>query len=706
MLYSDSLGAPRLGLSAYPWWSEALHGVGFNYTSGGPYSYATSFPMPILMSAAFDDDLVFKIAEIVSTEARAYSNAGRSGLDFWTPNINPYKDPRWGRGGETPGEDPRRIKGYVKALLAGLEGDQKIRKVIATCKHYAGNDLERWQGVLRHNFNAIISIQDLVEYYLPPFQQCARDSKVGSFMCAYNSVNGTPACANTYLMQTVLREHWGWTEDNNYITSDCGAIHNMFADHKYSKTEAQAAAQAYAAGTDTVCEFGVGTDVLGAYNQSLLPEAVVDKALKRLYEGLVRAGYFDPKESSAYRNISWIDVNTLGAQTLALQAATDGLVLKKNDGTLPLPFDNRFNTSVAIIGHWANNGAKLLGGYAGPAPYYSTPAWVAQSLHVQAFVADGPVAPGQSTNDTWTAAALEAARKADYVLYFGGNDLSIESEDRDRMSIAWPQAQLDLIDKLCALGKPCVVVELGDQNDDTPLLKNENVSSIIWAGWPGQAGGTAVFDVLYGRVAPAGRLPVTQYPASYVDQVPMTDMTLRPSPKSPGRTYKWYDGAVLPFGSGLHYTNFSAKFSSRETRTYAIAALTKDCKEKHIDLCPLDAVSVAVTNTGTVDSDFVALLFVNGTNGPAPHPIKELVAYSRLRAIQPGDTKTALLRLTLGDIARVDARGNSVLYSGSYTLQLDVPTQDTLTFLVAGEEVVLDEWPQPPVDLGAPVSQP
>jgi xylan 1,4-beta-xylosidase len=245
---SNSTGAPRIGLPAYAWWSEALHGVasspGVSFARGnGEFSYATSFANPILMSSAFDDDLIKEIATVVSTEARAFSNAGRAGLDFWTPNINPYKDPRWGRGAEvsqtavsvkcsnlirwytkTPGEDPFRIKGYVKALLEGLEGNQKVRKIIATCKHFAGNDMERWSGVVRYGFNAIISLQDLSEYYLPPFQQCARDSKVGSIMCSYNAINGTPACADPYIMTSILREHWNWTEHNNFITSDCNAV--------------------------------------------------------------------------------------------------------------------------------------------------------------------------------------------------------------------------------------------------------------------------------------------------------------------------------------------------------------------------------------------------------------------------------------------------------------------------------------------------
>ena len=640
---------------------------------------------------------------MISTEARAFSNAGHAGLDYWTPNINPYRDPRWGRGMETPGEDPRRIKGYVKALVSGLEGDDPSKKkIVATCKHYAGNDIDRWEDVLRFNFSAVISLQDLVEYYLPPFQQCARDSRVGSIMCAYNAVNGTPACANTYLMQTVLRDHWGWNDENQYITSDCNAVGNFYADHHWVETAAEAAAKAYAAGTDTVCEVNMATDVIGAWNQSLLTEETIDRAVNRLYHGLVRVGYFDPPDSSEYRSLTWEDVNTEHAQQLALQSAVDGIVLLKNDdAVLPLEYDA--NTPVAVIGHWAEAPVQLLGGYAGTAPYYITPRSVAAAIHNSTHYANGPIAQDLDADDTWSEMALEAANNADIVFYFGGLRMTIEREDRDRTSIGWPTAQLSLIQKLCALGKPCIVIQMGDQIDDAPLLENKNVSAILWAGYPGQAGGAAVFDILYGKSAPAGRLPVTQYPSSYTEEVPMTDMTLRPSEVSPGRTYKWYSDAVLPFGHGLHYTTFEAAFSFEPAESYDIQGLIDGCQKDHLDLCPFETISVSVENTGDVLSDFVALVFANGTYGPSPHPLKELVGYHRFRGVEVGESREAEISLTLGDIARVDESGNTILYRGTYTLQIDVPAQHTVSFKLTGDDAMLDEWPQPPEDLGAEI---
>ncbi|KAI1384076.1 glycoside hydrolase family 3 protein [Hypoxylon trugodes] len=704
-LVDKSLGASRLGLGAYDWWNEALHGVGWSpgvaFAPSGEFQYATSFASPILLSAAFDDDLVYSVAEAISTEARAFSNFGHAGLDYWTPNINPYKDPRWGRGSETPGEDPFRIKGYVRALIDGLQGDEDITKVIATCKHYAAYDLEHWGGVKRYEFNAIVGMQDLVEYYLPPFQQCARDSKVKSIMCSYNSVNGTPACASTYLMGTVLRDFWEWNDENQYITSDCNAILNFHEDHNYTTTAAQSAAISLISGTDTICEVGSNTDVAGAWNQTLLPEEVIDQALRRLYEGLIRAGFFDPAEETSYRSLSWKDVNTPEHQALAVRSAAEGIVLKKNNGILPLKVDNA--TSIALIGFWADaSNLAMLGGYSGTPPFLRGPLQAAQKLGFRTANATGPVKQNTSDADTWTEAALEAANKSDIVIYFGGNDMTVEAEELDRVSIAWPSAQLALIEKLSKLGKPFIVVELGDQNDDSSLLNDTNVSAILWAGFPGQDGGTAVFDVLTGKTPPAGRLPTTLYPAGYVDQVPMTDMSLRPSEKNPGRTYKWYDEAVLPFGFGSHYTTFKPSFGEYaiQAKSYDIDELLIECDAKYLDLCPFDTFGISVKNTGNVTSDFVALGFLSGEYGPAPYPIKELAAYTRVKGVKPVETRPAELVLTLGDLARVDERGNTVLYPGTYNFLLDVPTQDTVSFELVGDAKVLIEFPQPPADLG------
>lgn len=484
--------------------------------------------------------------------------------------------------------------------------------------------------------------------------------------------------------------------------------------HNFSATPAQAAADAYNAGTDTVCEvpgYPPFTDVIGAYNQSLLSEEVVDRALRRLYEGLIRAGYFDPASASPYRSIAWSEVNNPEAQALALQSATDGLVLLKNDGTLPLNLQNK---TVALIGHWANSTWQMLGGYSGIPPYLHGPVQAAGQLNLTYHYAPGPVAPQNATQDTWTTGALSAASKSDVILYFGGTDLSIAAEDRDRDSIAWPESQLTLIQSLALLGKPLVVAQLGDQVDDTPLLSNPNISAILWAGYPGQSGGTAVLDIISGRAAPAGRLPVTQYPANYTSAIPLTEMALRPGSGSginvttngprPGRTYRWYTTPVLPFGHGLHYTTFDARFGVFPTLNFTTSSLLSACDSAavpHLDLCPFPAqISVWVTNTGNVTSDYVALVFVAGEFGPPPHPAKTLVGYQRLRGIKAGETAAAWVNVTLGALARVDERGDRVLYPGRYNFVLDVPGVSEVEFEIKGEGAVLERFPQPKTEDG------
>jgi xylan 1,4-beta-xylosidase len=274
-------------------WSRQ-HGVasgnGVSFAASGNFSSATSFPQPILIGAAFDDDLVREIANTVSTEARAFNNIGRAGLDFWTPNINPFKDPRWGRGQETPGEDPLHLSRYVYQLVQGLQGGldpQPYLKLAADCKHYAAYDLEDWEGIDRFHFDANVTTQDMSEYYLPPFKTCVRDAKVASVMCSYNRVNGVPACASSYLLQTVLRDDWGFGDDR-WVTGDCGAIDNIFSTHNYSKSYPEAAAAALKAGTDIDCGGVFAKHLPAALDKSLIVRADLEKALIRQYASLVR----------------------------------------------------------------------------------------------------------------------------------------------------------------------------------------------------------------------------------------------------------------------------------------------------------------------------------------------------------------------------------------------------------------------------------
>ncbi|KAK7048179.1 glycoside hydrolase superfamily [Favolaschia claudopus] len=692
-------GVPRLGLPAYNWWSEALHGVasspGVTFApKGQDFSFATSFPGPILMSAAFDDELIKEVATVISTEARAFNNVGRAGLDFFTPNINPFRDPRWGRGQETPGEDPFHVSQYVFNLIDGLQGgiDPEMFKVAADCKHFAGYDIENWQGNDRTSFNAIISTQDLSSYYLPPFQSCVRDAHVASVMCSYNAVNGIPSCADTYLLQTILRDYWGFNNER-WVTSDCDAIAN-FIDHKFSPDLPHAAATGLKAGTDVDCGSTFGNNLQQALDMSLVTKADIQTALERQYASLIRLGYFNPAASQPYRQISWNDVNTPAAQSLAHTAAVEGLTLLKNTGALPF---SKSIKSLALIGPWADATTQMQGNYEGIAPFLISPFAAAQAAGFETTLTAGTGI--NSNDDSGFAAAIAAARAADAVVFAGGIDNSIEAEGRDRDTIVWPGNQLDLISQLAAVGKPLVVLQFGGgQVDDAALKSNPNVSAILHGGYPGQQGGTAVMDVLSGKVSPAGRLPVTQYPASYVDAVPMTDMSLASSSSNPGRTYKWYTGTpTYEFGTGLSFTTFNLALQGAKT-SYSIQSLVSVGRAAGgpLDLAPFDTFNVAVHNTGKVASDFVVLGFVKTTAGPAPFPNKELVSYSRVKSVGAGQTVSAKLAVTLGSIARVGEDGSATLYPGEYTLLLDVPTGLTHSFRLTGTQEQITHWPAPP----------
>nr|XP_036589922.1 glycoside hydrolase family 3 protein [Colletotrichum truncatum]KAF6801927.1 glycoside hydrolase family 3 protein [Colletotrichum truncatum] len=707
-LVNEAPGIPRLGVPPYEWWSEGLHGVasspGTKFASRGNFSYATSFPQPIVLGSAFDDELVRRVGEIVSKETRAFSNAGRSGLDLYSPNINAFKDPRWGRGQETPGEDPFHLQNYVSAMLTGLEGDGTSKKVIATCKHYAANDFENYNGVDRSGFDANITAQDLSEYYLPPFKTCAVEKNVGSFMCSYNGINGTPLCANAYLLEEILRKHWEWNGDGQYVSTDCDCVALMVSYHHYAPDLGHAAAWAMKAGTDLECNALPGSEALQlAWNQSLITEKEVDKALTRMYTALVSVGLFDSEKEDPLRSLSWADVNTKEAQELAYKAAIEGAVLLKNDGILPLSTES--TKKYALVGPWVSATKQMQGNYFGPAPYLISPHQAAEQLGIDFTYFLGSRI---NSSDASSAQAIKSAKAADVIIFMGGVDNTLEAETLDRKTLAWPAPQLQLLRTLSSLGKPLVVLQFGGgQLDDTELLVNNSVNAILWGGYPGQSGGKAIFDIVFGRAAPAGRLSVTQYPESYNEAVPSTDMNLRPGPGNSGlgRTYRWYTGETpVPYGFGLHYTTFDIdiaikgpqKISTTEqvAATKDTAALGTPVWQQNLEQ-PVIEITVSAENTGNVTSDYVALVFMRSDVGPEPRPRKTLVGYTRLRGIEPGKVKSHDIVITVERLVRVDEDGNRIFYPGVYELFLDIDDEKSFKFALEGSPEVIEEFPQP-----------
>lgn len=357
---------PRLSIPQYDWWNEALHGVAFS-------GVATVFPQAIGLGATFDPQLVNRVGNVISDEARAkYHEAQRHGnynrfygLTFWSPNINIFRDPRWGRGQETYGEDPYLTSRLGVAFVKGLQGDDpKYLKVVATPKHYAvhsGPEPER------HRFDAAASERDLRETYTPAFRATVMEASATSVMCAYNRINGEPACANTHLLGDLLRGEWGF---NGYVVSDCGAIDDIYKRHNFQKTAEEASALAVKRGTDLECGDSYKS-LVNAVKQGLISEAEIDRALKRLFEARFRLGMFDPPELVPYAKIPFSVNDSAAHRQLALEAARESIVLLKNENnTLPLRKDLK---SIAVIGPNADDVQVLLGNYNGQPSRATTP---------------------------------------------------------------------------------------------------------------------------------------------------------------------------------------------------------------------------------------------------------------------------------------------------------------------------------------------
>ncbi|KAK4580133.1 hypothetical protein LTR86_000336 [Recurvomyces mirabilis] len=728
-LVDASAGSTRIGLPPYEWWSEATHGVGSApgvqfANMGNNFSYATSFPAPILSSAAFDDELIFQIGETVGREGRAFGNNGFAGFDYWAPNMNNFRDPRWGRGQETPGEDVLRVQNYVRTYVPGLQGgDPTNKQIIATCKHYAVYDLET--GRYGNDYNP--TQQDMADYYMAAFKTCVRDVGVGSIMCSYNAVDGYPSCASQYLLQDVLRDHWNFTNDYNYVVSDCGAVTDIFQYHNFTDTEEAAASVALNAGTDLECGSSyVKLNASLADGQTTI--ARLDEALTRLYNALFTVAFFD---GSNYTALGWSDVATSADQKLAYTAAWEGMTLLKNDNSfLPLSGSKK----VAVIGPYANATTQMQGDYSGTPKYINSPLSAFQGY--SSWTVTYSNGTGIASNSTsGFAAAKAAAAASDVVIYLGGLDNSLEQETLDRLALTWPGNQLDLINELAAV-KPTIVVQFGGgQIDDTPLLNNANVKSVVWAGYPSQDGGDALLDILTGKQAPAGRLPITQYPASYADEVSIYDIDLPSNGTYPGRTYRWYTGkAVRPFGFGLSYTTFGFSWTKPLQHSYNIQQLVDSCGQGNKnnngwgsgwswgwgwphgwnkghggwgssnagsntvinDATPFTTISASVKNTGKHVSDYVGLLFLSSSNGgPAPRPIKTLVSYSRLHSLAIGGSQTLNLPLTLGSLARANTNGDITIFPGDYEVVLDNDASLSFKFSLTGQAVVIDTLPAP-----------
>ncbi|KAM2563559.1 hypothetical protein TB2_011946 [Malus domestica] len=686
LLVNNAIDVPRLGIQGYEWWSEALHGVsnvGPGTKFGGTFLGATSFPQVITTAASFNESLWEEIGRVVSDEARAMYNGGAAGLTFWSPNVNIFRDPRWGRGQETPGEDPVLAAKYGARYVKGLQGDGAGNrlKVAACCKHYTAYDLDNWNGVDRFHFNARVSKQDLEDTYDVPFRACVVDGNVASVMCSYNQVNGKPTCADPNLLKGTIRGQWRL---NGYIVSDCDSVGVYYDDQHYTKTPEEAAADAIKAGLDLDCGPFLAIHTEAAVRTGLVNEIDINYALANTITVQMRLGMFDGEPSTQrYGNLGLADVCKMSSNELALEAARQGIVLLENRGN-SLPLSTTRHRTVAVIGPNSDVTETMIGNYAGVACGYTTPlqgiARYTRTIH-QAGCSNV-----HCNGNQLIGAAEVAARQADATVLVIGLDQSIEAEFRDRTNLLLPGHQQELVSMVARASRgPTILVIMSGSPIDVTFAKNDpRIGAIIWVGYPGQAGGTAIADVLFGTTNPSGKLPMTWYPQNYVAKLPMTDMAMRANPARgyPGRTYRFYKGPVVfPFGLGLSYTRFSYTLAQGPTLvsvplTSLVAAKNttmlnnNGVRVSHIncDSLSLD-IHVDVQNTGTMDGTHTLLVFVTP---PAEKwaPNKQLVGFHKVHIVAGSERRVRVGVHLCKHLSIVDKFGIRRIPLGEHKLEI------------------------------------
>jgi beta-glucosidase len=664
---------PRLGIPAYNWWNECLHGV-------ARAGVATVFPQAIGLAAMWNAPRLAQIAGVIANEARAkhhefarHDDRGYyKGLTYWTPNINIFRDPRWGRGHETYGECPYLTATLGVAFCKALQGDDpKYLQLVATPKHFA---VHSGPEGLRHSFDAIASPKDLRETYLPAFRACIVDARARSIMTAYNRTNGEPCSASRTLLVEILRKEWQF---EGYVVSDCWAIRDIHEHHKVTRTPPESAALAVKAGCDLNCGCTY-EHIPAAVEQGLLSEKDLDVCLERLFAARLELGMFDPPERVKYASIPYEVNDSPGHAELARIAARESMVLLKNQGSLlPLPKDLG---SIAVIGPNANDPSILVGNYFGIPSDPSTPLMgirAAVSAETKVWYTPGCKLTGTKRQGVSTSGiiseAISMAERADVTVLCLGLSAEIEGEQGDvsnseaagdKTSLDLPGLQQALLEEVARLGKPTVLVLLAG----SALCINwadEHVRAIVQAWYPGQATGQALADILFGDYSPAGRLPIT-FPRSLADVPEFTDYRMK------GRTYRYAEKEPLyPFGYGLSYTRFE----------YEDIEVSKPKVALGDEL----VVSAEVKNVGERAGDEVVQLYVKALDAPFVVPVHELRGFTRL-LLQPGQTRRVSFTLSSRDLSLIDEAGRRVFQPGRYRLFVGGSQPDTRSGDLIGED--------------------
>ena len=656
MLY-NSPSIERLGIHEYNWWNECLHGV-------GRAGRATVFPQAIGMAASFDDSLLHEVAVAVSDEARAKHYAALrmgsreqyTGLSFWTPNINIFRDPRWGRGQETYGEDPYLTGRMGAAFVKGLQGDDPhFLKTSACAKHYV---VHSGPEESRHRFNALPDEVDFRDTYLPAFKTLV-DAGVESVMCAYNRTFDQPCCGSSFLLEDILRKKWGF---KGHIVSDCWALDDFWARHKIVKEKVDAAAMAANAGVDLNCGY-IYKFLPEAVSKGMVDEKTVDENLRHLLRTRFRLGLMDPDEKTPWSDIPEDVVDGKEHRELAYKVASESVVLLKNDGVLPL----KGQKNIFVIGELAADLTVLVGNYNG---YSGEMVTMLEGLigRVDAgTVVDyskGYLLGNDSLfNGFWQANAADvtiACVGLNRLMEGENGDAMLNPYGGDRKDIGLPPNQVEFLKKLKKTisrnkNHKLIVVVFGGSAIGLKEV-DELADAILFAWYPGEEGGHAIADIILGKVNPSGKLPVTFY-ESTSDLPPFEDYSMQ------GRTYRYFKGKPLyAFGYGLSYSKFDLK----------------DVKPDKTKVGVNDVVSIkmSVLNKGEYDGDEVVQVYAVEEGRPETAPLKSLIDFKRV-TVKKGSSVDVTFDIPVERLKRWDVKNKEYrVFPGRYFIQVGTGSGD------------------------------
>ena len=675
----DAPAIERLGVPAYNWWNEALHGVARAGT-------ATMFPQAIGLAAAFDEELMGCIGEIIAVEGRAKYNeqAKRGdrdiykGLTFWAPNVNIFRDPRWGRGHETYGEDPFLTSTLAVPFIKGMQGDGEYMKVAACAKHFAvhsGPEAER------HYFNAKASAKDLEETYLPAFEACVKEADVEAVMGAYNRTNDEPCCANKPLMVDILRDKWGF---QGHFVSDCWAVRDFHENHKVTGTPEESVKLALDLGCDLNCGCTY-QKLMNAYRAGLIDEETITTSCERLFTTRFLLGMFDKTE---YDEIPYTVVECKEHLEAAHKAAKESIVLLKNDGILPL--DKSKIKTIGVVGPNADSRSSLIGNYHGVSSRYIT---VLEGI--QDKVGDDVRVLYSEGSHLWQANAsalsdpngsdriAEAQAVADYsdvVVVVVGLDETLEGEEGDtgnqfasgdKLNLNLPMPQRQLISSVLECGKPTIVINMSGSAINLKRAEDD-ASAVIQAWYPGALGGKDVADILFGDVSPSGKLPVTFYYSS--EELPdFRDYSMK------NRTYRYFEGTPLyPFGYGLTYGDCVVTDMNVELKKASNGEL--ECAE----------VTVTVSNNGKMATDDVVQLYIKDKEFELAIPNACLCGFKRVH-VEAGSEQKVTIAVDAKAFTSVDNDGNRKIFSKKFDIFAGTMQPDSRSEELTGHKCVSKE---------------